>query len=288
MNTIAETLKHASATLRANDIANDVLDAQTLLAHALDVDRTHLIVNYRQPLTDEQQTNYQSLIARRAAGEPLQYIVGQQEFFGLPFRVTPAVLIPRPETELLVEETIRLAQTLNHAPIIVDVGTGSGCIAISLARELEDAQLYATDISADALAVARQNAATNGVAERIQFIQCDLLAGLPDELQADFIVSNPPYIAAYELAGLQREVREWEPHSALTDNADGLSFYRRLLVETPQHLKAEGYLLCELGYQQAEAVIVMVKEGWLNSYLLNDLQGIPRTLVAQKHLGIRL
>ena len=279
MDTIAETLKQATATLRANAIANDVLDAQTLLAHALGCDRTHLIVNYNQPLTDEQQTNYQSLIARRASGEPLQYIVGQQEFFGLPFRVTPAVLIPRPETELLVEETIRLAQTLTHAPIIVDVGTGSGCIAVSLARELEDARVYATDISAEALAVAQQNAATNGVTERIQFIHCDLLAGLPDGLQADFIVSNPPYIAAHEMAALQREVREWEPHTALTDDADGLSFYRRLLAEAPQHLKAEGYLLCELGYLQAEAVTAMMKDGWSNPYLLNDLQGIPRVLV---------
>ncbi len=284
ISTIAETLKQASAILRTNNIANDVLDAQTLLAHALGCDRTHLIVNYNQPLADEQQTNYQSLIARRASGEPLQYIVGQQEFFGLPFRVTPAVLIPRPETELLVEETIRLAQTLPHAhaPVIVDVGTGSGCIAIALARELENARIYATDLSADALAVARQNAALNGVAERIQFIQCDLLAGLPARLQADFIVSNPPYIATHEMAALQREVREWEPHAALTDNADGLSFYRRLLAETPQHLKSEGYLLCELGYQQAEVVTATVKEGWSKHYLLNDLQGIPRTLVAQK------
>ncbi len=291
MNTIAATLKQASATLRANDIANDLLDAQTLLAHALGVDRTHLIVNYNQPLTDEQQANYQSLIARRAVGEPLQYIVGQQEFFGLPFRVTPAVLIPRPETELLVEETIRLAQALSHAPIIVDVGTGSGCIAIALARELEDARIYATDISADALAVARHNATLNGVAERIEFIHCDLLAGLPAGLQvglrADFIVSNPPYIAAHEMASLQREVREWEPHSALTDNADGLSFYRRLFAEAPQHLKAEGYLLCELGYQQAEVVTAMLSAAWSKHYLLNDLQGIPRTLVAQNHAGLR-
>jgi release factor glutamine methyltransferase len=282
VNTIAETLKQASTTLRANDIANDLLDAQTLLAYALNCDRTHLIVNYQQSLTDEQLTNYQSLLARRAAGEPLQYITERQEFFGLEFRVTPAVLIPRPETELLVEEAIRLAQTLDHAPIIVDAGTGSGCIAISLARELESVQLYATDISPDALAIARQNAASNNVAERIEFIQCDLLTGLPDVLQADFIVSNPPYIAAEEMAMLQREIREWEPHSALTDNADGLSFYRCLLAEAPLYLRANGYFLCELGYQQSEIVMAMVKKGWSNPYLLNDLQGIPRTLVTQK------
>ena len=280
--TISEALKQACATLRAAAIANDILDAQTLLAHALSCDRTHLIVNYNQPLTDEQQTNYQALIARRATGEPLQYITGQQEFFGLPFRVTTAVLIPRPETELIVEETIRLAQTLDRALVIVDAGTGSGCIAVALARELEDAQLYATDISSEAIAVARQNAAHNGVAARIQFIQCDWLAGLPDGLRADFIVSNPPYIAADEMAGLQREVRDWEPHAALTDGADGLSFYRRLLADAPPRLRAGGWLLCELGYQQSAAITELVEAAvWSTHYLLHDLQGIPRTLAAQ-------
>ena len=283
--TISEALKHASATLRAALISNDLLDAQTLLAHALNCDRTYLIVNYNQPLTDEQQTNYQALIARRATGEPLQYITGEQEFFGLPFIVTPAVLIPRPETELIVEETIRLAQALDHAPVIpfiIDAGTGSGCIAVALARELEDAQLYATDISSAALAVARQNAARNGVAARIEFIQCDWLAGLPDGLRADFIVSNPPYIAADEMADLQREVRDWEPHAALTDGADGLSFYRRLLADAPPRLRAGGWLLCELGYQQSAAITALVDAAvWSTHYLLHDLQGIPRILVAQ-------
>ena len=280
MSTIAETLKQASATLRAAAIANDLLDAQTLLAHALGGDRTYLIVNYQQQLTEAQLAHYQALIARRATSEPLQYITGRQEFFGLDFLVTPAVLIPRPETELIVEETIRLAQT--HAmPVIIDVATGSGCIAIALARELATARVIATDISSAALAVARQNAAHNGVT--VEFIETDLLNALPVEPCANFIVANPPYIAAAEMPALQREVREWEPQMALTDGADGLSFYRRLLEDVPSRLHAGGFFLCELGYQQATAVTAMIDTAvWSTHYWLPDLQGIPRTLVAQK------
>ncbi|HMV50035.1 MAG TPA: HemK/PrmC family methyltransferase, partial [Blastocatellia bacterium] len=155
--TIAETLKQAGERLRAAQVPNDLLDAQSLLAEALGQDRTYLIVNFNQQLDDELLTNYQALIERRAAGEPLQYITGRQEFFGLDFEVTPAVLIPRPETELIIEETIRLAQQHNlDQPVIVDVGTGSGCIAVTLAREIEDAQVFACDISPAALRVAER------------------------------------------------------------------------------------------------------------------------------------
>jgi release factor glutamine methyltransferase len=281
MPTIAETLKEASTALREAAIPNDVLDAQTLLAFALGRDRTYLIVNFNQQLTEEQLTAYRQLIARRATGEPLQYITGKQEFFGLEFLVTPAVLIPRPETELLVEEVIRLAQTIAR-PVVIDVGTGSGCIAVSLARELEDASVIATDISSASLAVAHQNAERNGVS--IEFIESDLLAALPLEPQAHFIVSNPPYIAAEEMPTLQREVREWEPRHALTDELDGLSFYRRLLQDAPPRLLPGGYFLCELGYTQAAQVTAMLDNAvWAEHYVLNDLQGIPRTLVTRKH-----
>lgn len=283
-STIAESLKQASATLRAAAVPNDLLDAQTLLAHALNCDRTHLIVHFNQQLTDDQQTSYEALIARRATGEPLQYITGQQEFFGLPFIVTPAVLIPRPETEILVEEVIRLAQ-LHHwtNPVIVDAGTGSGCIAVTLARELAGAQVIATDISTEALAVARRNAELNGVAERVQFLPSDWLDTLPVETLADFIVSNPPYVAAHEMPALQREVREWEPALALTDRADGLSFYRRLLADAPSRVKAGGYFLCEMGYTQSAAVSALADQTiWTEPQLLDDLQGIPRTLVLRR------
>ena len=277
MPTIADVLKQAAARLRDAAVPNDLLDAQTLLAHALGKDRTYLIINFNETLADDLQTKYQSFIERRAAGEPLQYIVGHQEFYGLEFEVTPAVLIPRPETELIVEETIRLAANITE-PVIIDVGTGSGCIAVTLARELEEARVMATDISAAALQVARRNAAKHDLSARIQFLETNLLNGIA--VKADFIVSNPPYIAPHELPTLQREVRDWEPHTALTDFADGLQFYRRLLDEAPAHLKPNGYLIFEMGYQQAETIKAFVDRTiWGDPKALRDLQGIKRTLV---------
>ena len=282
--TIAETLKLASKQLREASVANDLLDAQTLLAEALGKDRTYLIVNFNEQLSDELLAGYQRLIARRASGEPLQYITGHQEFFGLEFEVTPAVLIPRPETELIVEEVIRLVDVHKIAkPVIVDVGTGSGCIAIALARELEDAKVTAVDISETALEIARRNAAKHELADRVRFVNSDLLAAFPEIQFADFILSNPPYVAVHELPTLQREVRDWEPHTALTDNADGLSFYRRLLNETPIRLKPGGFLICELGFGQSETVSAMAdSQVWSEVRLLDDLQSIPRTLVLRR------
>ncbi|HEX4951052.1 MAG TPA: peptide chain release factor N(5)-glutamine methyltransferase [Blastocatellia bacterium] len=277
MPTIADTLKQASHHLRQSEVPNDLLDAQTLLAHALGKDRTYLIIHFNETLSDELRAAYQALIERRATGEPLQYIVGHQQFYGLEFEVTPDVLIPRPETELIVEETLRLAAN-SAQPVIIDVGTGSGCLAVTLARELEDAQVIATDISPAALAVARRNAERNGVQDRIVFVEGDLLSGVTTT--ADFIVSNPPYVAAHELPTLQREVRDWEPKIALTDFADGLEFYRRLLREAPAHLKPNGCLLMEMGYQQSETIKALVdRDVWSEPRALQDLQRIERTLV---------
>lgn len=278
MATIAETLREATGRLREAAIPNDVLDAQTLLAYALGCDRTHLIINYREELPEEPARKFADLIERRAKGEPLQYITGRQEFFGLEFEVTPDVLIPRPETELIVEETIRLAQEIEK-PIIIDVGTGSGCIAVALARELPGARLIATDISPAAIEVARRNAGRYDL--EIDFRVTDLL---PDDVPpADFVVSNPPYIAESEMSGLQREVRDWEPGTALTDFGDGLEFYRRLLTEAVHRLKPGGRMILELGFSQAEQVTGMIDPGrWNLENLLNDLQGIPRTLVLQR------
>ncbi|MGH9800206.1 MAG: peptide chain release factor N(5)-glutamine methyltransferase, partial [Blastocatellia bacterium] len=196
----------------------------------------------------------------------------------------PDVLIPRPETEIIVEETIRLIEQHKiAAPVIVDVGTGSGCIAVTLARELEDAEVTACDISEAALIVARRNASKHELADRVRFINSDLLSAFPENQFADFVISNPPYVAANELPTLQREVRDWEPHLALTDLGDGLSFYSRLINEAPVRLKPDGYLLCELGYTQSEAVSAMADpQVWDELRLLDDLQGIPRTLVLRK------
>ncbi|MDX2031584.1 MAG: peptide chain release factor N(5)-glutamine methyltransferase [Blastocatellia bacterium] len=280
--TIAETLRRAGEALRAASIPNDLLDAQTLMAHAIGQDRTYLIVNFNRELTDEQRAAYSDLIARRAAGEPLQYITGHQEFFGLDFEVTPDVLIPRPETELIVEEALRIAaEEALAAPAILDIGTGSGCIALAIARELPEARVIAADISPAALRVAKRNAGRHDLA--ISFVASDLLAAFAETAFADLILSNPPYVAAAEMPTLQREVRDWEPHLALTDAGDGLSFYRRLLAEAPARLKPGGYLLCEMGYTQSEAISAFVdRRRWEAPRLLDDLQGIPRTIVLRK------
>src|SRR5262245_43922006 len=224
--TIAETLKEASEHLRAASVPNDLLDAQTLLAEAIGKDRSYLIINFNQQIPEDVLSEFQTMVSRRAAGEPLQYITGHQEFFGLDFEVTPDVLIPRPETELIVEETIRLVQQNRTArpgpPVIIDVGAGSGCIAVTLARELGDARVIASDISLAALRVARRNAARHSFEDRIGFVASDLLDSFTEESFADFIVSNPPYVSDEEIPSLQPEVRDWEPRLALTDSSDGL------------------------------------------------------------------
>jgi len=282
--TISETLKAASESLRAASVPNDLLDAQTLLAEALGEDRTYLIINFNRQLPEDLLSKFRAMVNRRAAGEPLQYITGRQEFFGLDFEVTPDVLIPRPETELIVEETIRIVQQYGIArPMIVDVGAGSGAIAVALARELGAARVIASDISEAALRVARRNAARHGLGDRVGFVASDLLDAFADEDFADFILSNPPYVSEEEMPSLQREVRDWEPRLALTDSNDGLSLYRRLLKAAPSHLKPGGHLICEMGYIQSERISAMVNHNvWGAVRLLDDLQGIPRTIVLQK------
>jgi len=282
--TIAETLKEASEHLRAASVPNDLLDAQTLLAEALGKDRTYLIINFNQRLSEDVLSKFRTMVSRRAAGEPLQYITGHQEFFGLDFEVTPDVLIPRPETELMVEETIRLVQQNRIArPRIIDVGAGSGCIAVTLARELGDARVIASDISLPALRVARHNAARHGLEDRVGLVASDLLDAFAEENFADFILSNPPYVSDEEMPALQREVRDWEPRTALTDSNDGLSFYRRLLKNASSRLKPGGHLICEMGYTQSERISTMVDHKvWAEARMIDDLQGIPRTIVLRK------
>jgi len=282
--TIAEALKEAGERLRAAFVPNDLLDAQTLLAEALGKDRTYLIINFNQQLSEGVLSAFRAMVDRRAAGEPLQYITGRQEFFGLDFEVTPDVLIPRPETELIVEEVIRIVQQEGGARrVIVDVGAGSGCIAVALARELGAARLIATDVSEAALRVARRNAARHELGGRVDFVAADLLDAFAEEEFADFILSNPPYVSEEEIPSLQREVRDWEPRLALTDSIDGLSLYRRLLKDAPSRLKPGGHLICEMGYTQSEKISTMIdRRIWAAPRLLDDLQGIPRTIVLRK------
>jgi release factor glutamine methyltransferase len=227
------------------------------------------------------------LIERRAAGEPLQYILGHQEFYGLDFLVTPAVLIPRPETEFLVERVIDLVRDSEpNAPLIVDAGTGSGCIAVTLAVNLQNARVMATDISSAAIEVAQLNAARHAVTERIEFLAGDLLAPLAGrglENAVDILASNPPYVAEDSPELIQRDVREWEPAAALFGGADGLRFYRRLLVDGLRLVKPGGYLVCEIGYMQLDAISQLIAaSGWQLLDVTRDLQGIPRTLVVKR------
>ncbi len=293
MPTYAETLREAAQRLRMAAVPNDLLDAQSLLALALGQDRTYLIVHYHDEVPREVLPAFWRFLERRCAGEPLQYITGRQAFFGLDFEVTTAVLIPRPETELIVEEILRLAGTEHSgwlgedlSPLVIDVGTGSGCLAIAIARELPQARVLAVDRSFAALEVAVRNGCRHQVADRVQWIVGDLLEPLEERPLAWAIVSNPPYLAIEEIAGLAREVREWEPRMALTDGGDGLDFHRRLLREAPSRLAAGGYLLIELGYQQSAAVLEMIDpQIWEAPRVLPELQGIARTLVLQRHRG---
>ena len=227
---------------------------------------------------------YRALITRRAAREPLQYLTGVQEFWSLDFKVTPAVLIPRPETEGIVESFLRL----NHAPepVVLDIGTGSGCLAVVVAREVRGARVYASDVSEEALEVARDSAATHGVAGDIRFRHGDLFTphrGTGLEGAVDFILANPPYIADGEMKNLMREVRDFEPRAALAAGPDGLAFHRRLALEAGDFLRTGGHLIAEMGLGQESALReIYIGHPRLDLVAIEpDLAGVPRILIAR-------
>lgn len=361
VKTVKTVLAEAEAQLRARGIDTPRLDAEALLAHTLATDRAHLFTHLSSWLTDAEQQAFQCRLERRARREPLAYITGEREFWSLDFRVTSDVLIPRPETELLVETTLRLiaqknaepstlnvsnsnsalrcrvpapladdAMQFSHSVIasaakqalfsrdyfvanaprtdisspnlmqlpprgrraeefashltILDVGTGSGCIAISLAKELPAAELWALDISPTALAIALENARRHEVANRIRFLQSDLFAALNKGSQSfDFIVANPPYIAHPDLSALQPEVRDWEPRAALDGGKDGLDFHRRLIQESPAHLRPGGWLVMELGAGQGPAVrrFIQTQKNFQESFSVQDYAGFERVSAAR-------
>lgn len=270
----------AEALDRADDQArNTRADSMLLLRHVLGIQAAEFYAERERQLTSLQTKTFNALIRERAKGMPIQYITGVQEFFGLPFHVTPDVLIPRPETEHLVEAAIiRLKD--HPTPCIADVGTGSGAIAVALAHALPQAQIVALDISAAALKIAEQNAMQNGVAEHIRFLQSDLLAAVAGE-SFDAIVSNPPYIAESERKTLPKEVRDYEPAQALFAGPTGLEFYRRLIPAAQQQLVSGGWLLMEIGHGQRDAVAALL-QGWEAVEFIPDLQGIPRVSVASR------
>lgn len=284
--TIAQAINEGAARLRGSGVENERRTAAVLLAHVLDVDRTHLLTRSDDPVGESHHETYWRLLERRAAGEPLQYITGHQEFYGLDFLVTPAVLIPRPETEFLVERVIKLVDDSMQSPLIVDVGTGSGCIAIAVAVNLTRARVIALDASAAALEIARINAERHGVSDRIEFIQGDLLEPLGTnhlENSVDVLASNPPYVNEEDRDLIQREVRDWEPREALFGGVGGLEFYHRLLVDGLEFVTPDGYLVCEIGYNQLDAITdIITALEWELVGVVHDLQGIPRTVTVRK------
>jgi len=254
-------------------------DSTLLLRHVLGLSQAEVITERERQLTREETEQFNAAICERAKGKPIQYIVGQQEFFGLAFRVTPDVLIPRPETELLVEAAIERLRE-HPAPKVVDVGTGSGCIAISLANALSRADVTALDISPAALEIARGNARRNGVESQIRFVTSDLLSAVQSE-RFDAIVSNPPYIALSEKKSLPVEVREHEPAQALFAGRTGLELYQRLIVEAAGALNLNGWLLLEIGHGQRDAIAKLLRD-WNQVEFIDDLQGIPRVAIGKK------
>jgi len=255
-------------------IAVPRLTAEVLLAHALRHDRAYLFAHPEQELSDIEWLHYGRYLHARMQGKPTQYITGRQEFYGREFRVTPDVLIPRPETEHVVETALRLAPP---APRILDVGCGSGILAVTLRLET-GGRAWATDISAAAIRVAVQNA--QKLAATVGFVNCDLMSAVADR-SMDLIVSNPPYVPLGDQAGLQAEVRDWEPHAALFAGPTGLEIYTRLIRDAERVLRPGGWLTVELGFHTHERVAAMLSDVWEAAETVPDLAGIPRVLAAR-------
>ncbi len=277
---IANATTLGARLLDAAGVGDSRMEAGSLLAHVLGRDRTFIIAHAEDPLTDEQMGLFRRFVGRRAQGEPLQYITGLQEFFKLEFEVTPDVLIPRPETEIIVETARELLRD-EARPFMADIGTGSGCIVISLLNELPEARAVAADTSPLALRVARRNAERHGVIDRLMLMESDCLSALEPAGQFSLIASNPPYISDNERNAMQREVL-YEPAAALFAGPDGLAIIRRLLRDSSLFLQREGYLVFEIGFAQHEAVKNLIdRDVWKLLEIREDLQHLPRTVVLQ-------
>jgi release factor glutamine methyltransferase len=279
---ISQAILEATKVLSVADIAEARRDAGSLLANLLGQDRTFLITHPETVLSDEQLTTFRKRVVRRAGGEPLQYITGIQEFYGLTFEVNPDALIPRPETELLVETA--LSMTAEDArPLILDIGTGSGCISIAFLHNRPRARSISLDLSAAAVRLAARNATRHSVRERMQLVVSDSVSAIKAELRFDLIVSNPPYISDPDWQKLTREVKDHEPRLALTSGFDGLTMINDLLVEAPYLLRTGGHFIFEIGYAQSVAVEQNVdRRVWEIVSIRTDLQQIPRTFTLKK------
>ncbi len=272
--TLLKLLRWATEFFTGKGIDNPRLDAELLLAHVLGLDRVGLYMNYDRPLDAEELNKLRPLVKRRGQREPLQYLLGSTEFWSLEFKVSPAVLIPRADTEILVEEAL---SKVDESGLLLDVGTGSGAIVVSLAKELEQWQCEGIDLSTEALAIAQENVDGNQVTDRVELFQADLNQ-LPQK-KYNLIVSNPPYIAQDEWETLMPEVRDHEPQMALIAEREGLACYQSLLDQASDHLLTGGWLLVEIGYQQAEAVQqLFIAAGFADVYLREDYAGQPRVV----------
>lgn len=285
MTTVAENLRNASETLKSGGVAEPPREASSLMDLVLGRGATFLYAHPEYLLTDEEQIRFNKYVQRRSAREPLQHITGKQEFYGLDFAVTPDVLIPRPETEMIVDTVLSLFADQQNIEFC-EIGVGSGCISVAILHHLKDARAIGFDISQTALDIAEQNAVAIEVADRLELAESDVFSALDNSLdvglQFDLIVSNPPYIPAADIATLQPEVRDHDPLSALTDGDDGLSIIRELVTRSSLYLKPGGYLLIEIGIGQDAAVGEMVDSTvWQEFEIVPDLQGIPRMVKLQ-------
>jgi release factor glutamine methyltransferase len=282
--TIASAILQATESLRRAGVPEARREAGSLMGHVLEKDRTFIISHADERLETERLETFRSFVQRRALGEPQQYITGYQDFFGLTFKVTPDVLIPRPETELLVEAALGfISADSSSETVICDVGTGSGCIPITILHSRLRARAVAIDISEAAIEVAQANASRYQMLDRISFVVSDCFDRLDHHEKFDLIVSNPPYVSAAALGGLQREVRNHEPVLALSPGGDGLSVIRRLIGASPLFLKDRGFLLFEIGFDQGESVRELIDPRlWQVVEIKPDLQGIPRIVALQK------
>ena len=278
---LRQVLHAAIAQLEAAGISEPRISAEVLIFQALGCDRAHLYAHPERELTASEQAQYDEFLVRRVSGEPLQYLTGHQEFWRRNFLVSPAVLIPRPETEHLIEETLSLVSHFHLGPQlkIIDVGTGSGAIAVTLACELPQAEVHAVDLSPEAIEVARLNA--QRLDAHVHFALSDVLTSVTRDGSFDFVVSNPPYVGLNEADKVQEVVKNYEPQIALFAGDDGLDVIRRLIPQAHENLRPGGWLLMEIGYSQSPSVMALLT-GWHSVHPVPDLAGIPRIIAARK------
>jgi release factor glutamine methyltransferase len=284
--TILSLINWATEYLREKNFENPRLNVELLLSHSLQCSRVQLYTSFEKPLSKDELANFKQLFQRRLQHEPLQYIIGETEFFGLKFLVDKRVLIPRPETEILVEEVINHCKTFsqNETINILDIGTGSGNIPVTLAKHISNANIFSIDISNDALELAKENAKRNEVENKIEFLIDDIfiLQSKIKNLKFDIIVSNPPYISIEEFETLQPEIKNYEPIIATTDNADGLSFYKRISELGKELLKVNGMVAVEIAYNQSELVkSIFAKANFKNITSRKDYNGIERVMLCE-------